>query len=261
MLDPAPNTWISPYLPGYSAVRALFHLGGAQWMTNPCLAMLTVLAMVGVSSRLWPSSKVNQGLALLMLVTSPQFLINSMTSYAYPAHLCVNLFWLWLYSRNDRLGLMLAPWVGVLAMGLHQPVVHVLFAAPFLVRLLWSRSWRLRIYTVCIYTAGSLFWIYWLFRVRSGFDPLLKRLASRTSRLTFPSPTQWGDQADDEPVDGCVRAVRGFDDPRSRPYWDGKPQSSHPRLSELRVDVLFYVFTTWIRTRVGYRYIYSVQGN
>jgi hypothetical protein len=50
MLDPAPNTWISPYLPGYSAVRALFHLGGAQWMTNPCLAMLTVLAMVGVSS-------------------------------------------------------------------------------------------------------------------------------------------------------------------------------------------------------------------
>jgi hypothetical protein len=171
LLDPATNTWMSAYLPGYSAIRALFHLGSLQWMTNPCLAMLSILALAGISSRLWPESSVNQGLALLMLVTSPQFLINSMTSYAYPAHLCINLFWLWLYIRNDRLGVLLVPWVGVIAMGLHQPVVHVLFAAPLLVRFLWISSWRLKIYTVSIYSVGCLVWVYWLFRVRRGFDP------------------------------------------------------------------------------------------
>lgn len=56
-------------------------------------------------------------------------------------------------------------------MGLHQPVVHVLFAAPLLLRLLWNLPWRLKVYTVSIYTAGCLVWVYWLFRVRSGFDP------------------------------------------------------------------------------------------
>lgn len=171
LLDPQRNTWMSPYLPGYSAVRALFHLGSVEWLTNPWLAMLSILVLTAVSGRLWPDNNANRVLAVFLLATSPQFLINSMTSYAYPAHLCVNLCWLWLYTRNDRLGILLVPWVGVVAIGLHQPVVHGLFVAPFLLRLMLEKPWTFKIYTACVYSAGCLVWIYWLFRVRSGFDP------------------------------------------------------------------------------------------
>lgn len=169
--DPKSNTWISGYLPVYSAFRALFELTHAPWLTNPLFGMLSVLALAGIAANVWPGEKYHELLASLMLVTSPQFLINSMTYYAYPAHLCLNLTWLWLYTLRKKRGLAVAPWLGVITMGLHQPVVHALFVAPFILRILFNESWRVKIYTFGVYAAGCGAWAYWLFGVRTGFDP------------------------------------------------------------------------------------------
>ena len=84
-----------------------------------------------------------------------------MTAYSMPAHLALNTIWLWLYSRPDLRCFYLAPLVGVLALGLHQPTVHGLFAAPFLFRLVLQRRWRASIIFGVIYVAGLAAWFGW----------------------------------------------------------------------------------------------------
>jgi hypothetical protein len=89
----------------------------------------------------------------------------SMSGYSWAAHLCFNLLWLYLVLRDDRPGLAAAPWVGVLALGLHNPFPHALFAAPFLFRLLRTRRVGWIAYYAAVYGVGVLTW----YRVMSYF--------------------------------------------------------------------------------------------
>ncbi len=157
--------WLSTYAPGYAAVRALFSTIGVEVIVNPLLAAVSVLSLAGASARLWPGDARRGRLAILYLATSAQFLLMSMSGYSWAAHLCFNLLWLYLVLRDDRLGLAAAPWVGVLALGLHNPFPHALFAAPFLLRLLRTRRLGWIAYYGAVYGAGVLAW----YRVMSYF--------------------------------------------------------------------------------------------
>ncbi len=159
---PESASWTTTYLPMYSAIRAAFLLAGAEWLTNPVMAAASVVLLAAVARRIWPDDAGRQWLALLLLVTSSQFLITSGTAYAMPAHLSLNLFWLWLWLRGDRGSLVALPLVGVLALGLHNPFPHALFAAPFLIGLLLARRWRMVAWTGVVYAVGSIYWLGWL---------------------------------------------------------------------------------------------------
>ena len=165
---PANHSWNSVYLPVYAAMRAVFQSVGLQSLLNPFLAALTVLALYGTARNIWPESKTNALVAIGLLVSSSQFLVMSMTSYSMPAHLALNAIWLWLYSRPDRGWFYLAPLVGVLAIGLHQPIVHALFALPFLLRLVLQRRWRAVLLFAPIYLAGCALWFAWQARYQVG---------------------------------------------------------------------------------------------
>src|SRR6266480_59729 len=165
---PANHSWNSVYLPVYAAMRAVFQSVGLQSLLNPFLAALTVLAVYGTARNIWPESKTNALIAIGLLVSSSQFLVMSMTSYSMPAHLALNAIWLWLYSRPDRGWFYLAPLVGVLAIGLHQPIVHALFALPFLFRLVLQRRWRAVLIFAPIYLAGCALWVAWQARYQVG---------------------------------------------------------------------------------------------
>jgi hypothetical protein len=91
----------------------------------------------------------------------------AMTTYSMPAHLALNTVWLWLYSRPDRCRFYLAPVVGVLAIGLHQPIVHALFVTPFLLGLVLQRKWSAISIIGFIYLLGCAGWYAW----RSQFSP------------------------------------------------------------------------------------------
>ena len=132
MFNAERNTWISPYLPVYAAIRAIFSILGIRSLTNAALAGLSILALAGIVRKLWPREESFPLIACLLLATSSQFLLMSMTAFSMPAHLYLNLVWLWLYTRNDRWSCLATPWIGVLAMGLHNPVVHGTFRAPLL---------------------------------------------------------------------------------------------------------------------------------
>ena len=125
---PETNAWNAQYLPVYAAMRAVFQSVQLQSLLNPFLAAISILALYGTARNIWPEKKENSLLAAMLLASSSQFLVMAMTSYAMPAHLALNTVWLWLYTRPGEKKFYLAPIVGVLAIGLHQPIVHALFA-------------------------------------------------------------------------------------------------------------------------------------
>lgn len=158
---PAIHSWMSGYLPVYAAIRAVFMSIGLQWFTNPVLAAVSVLAIAAVARRIWPNDTWKPVFAAALLAVSPQFLVTSMTGFAMPAHLALNLIWLWLYSAPEKRRFWLAPLVGVAAMGLHQPFYHALFATPFLLRLVLDRRWKASVWFAAIYLLGIACWYGW----------------------------------------------------------------------------------------------------
>jgi hypothetical protein len=161
ILDPQSGTWISSYLPIYALLRAIFLALGVESLTGPVLAGLSLVLIAAVARRLWPQESLAPFIAVILLASSTQFLITSMTSYSYPAHLCFNLAWLYFYCRGDRLGYIVTPWVGFFALGLHNPFVHALFVTPLLFFLLMQKNWKLIIYFGLVYVSGCIVWFSW----------------------------------------------------------------------------------------------------
>ena len=126
-----------------------------------------------------------------------------------PAHLALNTIWLWLYSRPDRRAFYLAPFVGVVAIGLHQPIVHALFVAPFLVRLVLQRRWRtVGIFTV-IYLAGCLGWFMWKAHAKMGVEALFQwGYSTNTGDIYYDLDGSEGDEALMHPQDTSRRCGR-----------------------------------------------------
>ena len=154
--------WISCYLPGNAAIRALLDNVFGLDLASPVLAGIAILAVGGVARRMWPERPDAALVAAILLATSPQFLVTAATPFAMTAHLAFDLVWLWLFLRGGVLGHAGAVAVTFVACGLHQLVFHPLFACPFVAQLWLSRRWALAgLYTLA-FAASALFWIfYW----------------------------------------------------------------------------------------------------
>ena len=155
------EAWVSNYLPGNAALRAL--LG----MVMPASAIGAVLVLAGgaalwrIAARLWPESPSTRAVVLVLYAASSQVILTGTTTFAMSAHLTANLVWLWLFLQRRPLAHAGAIAVGFIATGLHQPLFHPLFVAPFLLLLLRERAWKeLAAYASC-YLAIGLFWIGW----------------------------------------------------------------------------------------------------
>ncbi len=154
--------WLSGYLPGNAALRAIgLRTIGAEWV-NPLLAALSVLLVHRIGRRLWPDAPGPALVAAILLASSVQLIAMAMTPYSMSAHLAFNLVWLWAFLRNRPSWDLVALAAGFVATGLHQFVFHPMFVAPFIVELWFARQ-RLRAVTfAAAYSAIGLFWIlYW----------------------------------------------------------------------------------------------------
>jgi hypothetical protein len=156
------GNWVSQYLPGYALMKTPFLLLGLGAVLNPLLSALSVVLLAAIARRLWPEEGLRPWLALGFFVTSSEVLMTSGTGYSMPAHLALNLLWLWLYLRGDARSWGWALAVGVLALGLHNPMPHALFVAPFLIRLLREQRWRRAGAAAIVYGIGSELWLSWL---------------------------------------------------------------------------------------------------
>lgn len=161
-LDATGASWHSVYLPVYSLLKAPFVALGVPTLLNPLLAALTVVALAAAAERLWPRERLRPWLAVALLLTSSEFLVTSGSAYSMPAHLLLNLVWLWLYLRDDTRSWIAALVVGALALGLHNPFPHALFVAPFLLRLVRDRRWNRVASAAAVYGIASVTWYLWL---------------------------------------------------------------------------------------------------
>ncbi len=156
-----PTAWVSTYLPMNAALRALVGFFADPALTGPILVALGLLALWKCARLLWPGEREPAIVAALLYCSSAQILLTGMTSYAMTAHMTLNLFWLWLFLLDRRAADLGALAVAFVATGLHQPLFHPMFAAPFLFGLLRDRSWpRVALYAAG-YAAICAFWLAW----------------------------------------------------------------------------------------------------
>lgn len=155
------SAWISAYLPFNAALRALLGLVATPYLAGPLMTALGAIALWGCVRRLWPDDREAGFVAMVLYGGSAQILMTGMTSYAMPAHLALDLSWLWLFLRRSRVADLAALAVGFVATGLHQPLMHPMVIAPFLLLLLVERRWdRAALYFVGYAVIGA-FWLWW----------------------------------------------------------------------------------------------------
>ncbi len=159
---PGDVAWVSTYLPGNAALRALLGTVLNAALVNALLVATALAALLGVARQLWPSRPDAWFVVVLLAASSSQVLAMGLTPFAMTAHLALNLVWLWLYLRGTTAGHLAAIAVGFWATGLHQLIFHPIFVAPFILQMLLDRRWRLAALYIASYGAIGLFWIvYW----------------------------------------------------------------------------------------------------
>jgi hypothetical protein len=153
--------WVSGYLPINAAIRALFGLAGDAALAGAAYLGASILLLWSCARRLWPDKPETATVCVLLLVSGGQFMLAGTTAYAMPAHLCLNLLWLRLFLADRRSADLGAIAVGFIATGLHQPLFHPMFVAPFMLMLLVERNWRRLLLFVPLYALIGAFWLYW----------------------------------------------------------------------------------------------------
>ena len=251
------DSWTSAYLPIAAAIRAVFVVAGVPDLTNPALAALTVPVVWLVARRLWPDEPAAAWVPAVLLAASSQFIFTSMTAYAMPAHLLLNMAWLYLYLVGTRASLAAVPVVGVLAMGLHQLNVHALFVAPFLLRLVLTRRWGIATYFAVVYLLGAALWIGWLVR----FNPLSGALPASVFALpgalqVLLQPMNLGLLVSWQPMAMSLLALVAF------LRWRSMTGVMRDIALGVLLTLAFFVFVDFDQGQGwGYRYAYGVLGN
>lgn len=131
-MSPESGAAVAIYWPGFSLLLAPFTLLGVPWLLNPLIGGATVLAMHRLGMALFESAEC-AGLVVLLSLASPAITINALSYYAMPAHLLANAVFVLLLLQPTPLRAFFAGLVGSLALVLHNPAPHLLFALPWLV--------------------------------------------------------------------------------------------------------------------------------
>ena len=144
MVDAAAGEIAAIYWPGFALLLTPFSALGIPWACNPLLAA-AALALIGRLARRLTGEVQAAGWAMLFTLASPGFSGQALSYFAMTAHLLVNLVYAWLLLERTPRRLFAAGLVGSLALLLHNPVPHLLFAAPWIVSLAWEPGARRRL--------------------------------------------------------------------------------------------------------------------
>jgi hypothetical protein len=123
---------VEAYWPGFALLLSPFMWAGMPWLCNPVISALTLLVIHRLALELFDNREA-AGFALLLTIASPVFFANGISYYSMPAHLLANCVFALLLIRPTVRRAVAAGVVGSLALALHNPVPHMLFAAPWLV--------------------------------------------------------------------------------------------------------------------------------
>jgi len=184
---------ISSYWPGLALLLTPFVWLGVPWLLNPLIGGATLLLLWRLGRKLWPGTSA-AGWAVLLAAASPAFAIDAMSFYSMPAHLLAALAFTWLMLEERFVA---AGALGSFAMVLHNPLPHVLYAAPFLAWIaLRPDRWRNLGRLAVGYLPGTLVLGLGWFLFRSGFQGVaagtpggLPALVSSLMKVVFAAPS------------------------------------------------------------------------
>jgi hypothetical protein len=129
--SPATGAVVSAYWPSFALLLTPFTALGIAWACNPIISALTLLTVHRLALRLFHSEE-SAGIAILLTLASPVFFANGISYYSMPAHLLANCVYMLLLLDPSPRRALLAGLVGSVALTLHNPVPHMLFAIPWL---------------------------------------------------------------------------------------------------------------------------------
>src|SRR5947208_444071 len=187
---------LSAYWPGFALLLTPFAWAGAPWLLNPLIGGATLWMSWWIARRLWPDTAAG-GWALLLTAASPAFVVNAISLYSMPAHLLASLCFTALLLDPTPRRLLCAGAVGSLALTLHHPLPHTLYAIPWLGALALRRG-RLR--SLATLAAGYLPGLvllaagwFWVRAQVGGNEETAARglgaVASILGRLAFTMPS------------------------------------------------------------------------
>lgn len=142
----------SVYMPGFALLLTPFTAVGVPWLCNPVLGAASLIVLHRLALELFGDVRV-AGLVVLMSVASSAFFVNAMSFYSMTAHALANGCFALLLLRPTPKRCLLAGIVGSLALVLHNPLPHTLFALPWLA---WLAVRRDRLRTLPAIAAGYL---------------------------------------------------------------------------------------------------------
>jgi len=122
----------SKYWPSFALLLTPFTLLGIPWACNGVLSGVTVVVMNRLSQRLFLSAEA-AGLVTLFTIASPVFFADGISYYSMSAHMLANAVFALLVLQPAKSRLFAAGVVGSIALTLHNPVPHALFAVPWFV--------------------------------------------------------------------------------------------------------------------------------
>jgi hypothetical protein len=129
------------YWPGFSLILAPFEFLGIPWLCNSILAGITISLVHRITFEITDDRRA-AGWAVLFTLASGAFAAYAISYYSMQAHLTANLLFVWLLLKPTPSRAFGAGVVGSLALVLHNPLPHVLFATPWIISFARSKDQR-----------------------------------------------------------------------------------------------------------------------
>lgn len=131
----------SGYWPGLALLMAPLAALGLEWWLNPLFGAAG-LWLIGDLARQASGREEARGWAMLAALASPQYTVNAISYYAMSGLLTLNLLFLWLLLRPGWKHAALAGVIGSMALVLHNPAPHTLFAVPCIIWMMMNSNGR-----------------------------------------------------------------------------------------------------------------------
>jgi hypothetical protein len=141
LISPETGRAIESYWPGFALLLAPFQVIRLPWLCNAILGGLSIYLIHAITREVTGDRR-SAGWAMLFAIASSVFWANAISYYSMQAHLTANLLFAWLLLKPSSARSFAAGLVGSLALILHNPFPHVLFALPWLIALGSNTSTR-----------------------------------------------------------------------------------------------------------------------
>lgn len=132
---------IEAYWPGFSLLLAPFEYIGIPGLCNATLSGIAILLIHRITLEITHERRA-AGWAVAFTVCSGAFIANAISLYSMQAHLTANLLFAWLLLKPTARRAFGAGVVGSLALVLHNPFPHTMFAAPWIISMMRSDERR-----------------------------------------------------------------------------------------------------------------------